>query len=115
MIFFSYRTELASHGIKSLETPKLPDVNLTLPKLKGDNIEEHFLNIAKEQAGPYQELIASIVNSQLPEMPKVNFKSSFTESSVKFYYFRPGHLHLAGHATIERKVHTLFLTLMKMP
>lgn len=51
----------------------MPDVDLTLPKLKGDNIEEHFLNIAKDQVEPYQKLIESIVMSAIPEMPKVRF------------------------------------------
>lgn len=67
-----YRKELERHGIKNLETPQTKDVDLTLPSFKGDTIEEHFLNIAKQQVEPYQKLIESIVNAELPEMPKVS-------------------------------------------
>lgn len=59
------------HGIKSLETTTLPEVTLTLPKLKGDSIEDHFMQIAKEQARPYQQLVQSIIKAELPEKPKV--------------------------------------------
>jgi len=65
-----YRQELAKHGITNLKTQLLPDVDLTLPKLKGSNIEEHFHNIATEQVEPYQQLIAAIINAKLPEKPK---------------------------------------------
>lgn len=71
-IELSYRKELERHGIKSLETPQSKDVDLTLPKLRGNTIEDHFHNIAKEQAEPYQKLISSIVTATLPEMPKVS-------------------------------------------
>lgn len=66
-----YRKELASHGINDLETPLLPDVELKIPKLSGSNIEEHFYMIAKEQVESYQELVKSIINADIPEMPKV--------------------------------------------
>lgn len=75
------------HGIASLDTPKSEGVDLTLPKLKGDNIEEHFYNIAKEQAEPYQKLISSIITSELPQMPKViklSFNSKLTLHHVHF-------------------------------
>lgn len=49
----------------------MDEVNLKLPKLSGENIEEHFRIIANEQVEPYQKLISSIVNAELPEMPKV--------------------------------------------
>jgi DNA polymerase gamma 1 len=51
----------------------MPDVDLKLPRLKGNDIEEHFLNIAKDQVAPYQKLIASVVAAEIPEMPKVRF------------------------------------------
>jgi DNA polymerase gamma 1 len=68
---FSYREELARHGIKDLEIPLIDEVDLKLPKLKGNNIEEHFNFIAKEQAAPYQNLISSLIKSELPPLPKV--------------------------------------------
>lgn len=66
-----YRNDLFRHGIQSLETTQLPDVELKLPALKGNNIEEHFFNIAQEQVDPYKKLITSLVASNIPEMPKV--------------------------------------------
>lgn len=51
----------------------MEDVDIKLPNLKGDSIEEHFYSIAKEQVEPYQKLISSIVNAQLSKMPKVFF------------------------------------------
>lgn len=68
----SYRQELSRHGIKDLETPLMQEVDLILPKLKGRNIEEHFNLIAKEQIEPYQELIAELIKSSIPKLPKVN-------------------------------------------
>lgn len=59
------------HGIKSLDNTKSIEVNLKLPKLKGKNIEEHFYNIAQEQVQSYELLIKSIVNTPIPEIPKV--------------------------------------------
>lgn len=50
----------------------MENVNLTLPKLKGENIEEHFYKIAKQQIEPYEKLIATIVNSKIPKMPEVS-------------------------------------------
>lgn len=67
-----YRKELVSHGINNLETPILPDVDLKLPKLMGNNIEEHFFNIAKKQVQEYEILIKNILLAQVPQMPKVS-------------------------------------------
>lgn len=84
-IIFRYRKELDKHGIKSLETAKLPEVSLTLPKLKGDSIEDHFLQIAKEQAKPYQQLVQSIIGAELPEMPKV-VKMIMKDIHIELFY-----------------------------
>lgn len=83
--YFRYRKELDRHGIKSLETPKQEDVGLILPKLAGDNIEEHFLNIAKQQVEPYQKLISSIVTAEIPEMPKVILSLPLHSVSYNLY------------------------------
>lgn len=82
-LFHRYRRELERHGIKNLETPQMDDVALKLPKLKGDNIEEHFFNISQQQVEPYQLLIDSIVKSDLPEMPKVR-SIEVVQQLVKF-------------------------------
>ncbi|CRK99798.1 CLUMA_CG013106, isoform A [Clunio marinus] len=76
-----YRKELERHGIKNIENVQVEDVKLNLPKLRGENIEEHFQIIAKEQVEPYQKLVSQIVNSTLPEMPK---EWSFTPGWTRY-------------------------------
>jgi DNA polymerase gamma 1 len=49
----------------------LPEVDLTLPKLSGKNIEEHFYNIAKQQVESFQNLIDSLLVAEIPKMPEV--------------------------------------------
>lgn len=71
LFFYRYRLDLQKHGIKSLDNTKSIEVNLKLPKLEGKNIEEHFFNIAQQQVQSYELLIKSIVNTPLPEIPKV--------------------------------------------
>jgi DNA polymerase gamma 1 len=61
--------DLMRHNIKS-DVPKLDDVVLKLPKLRGQNIEEHFLAIAEDQSRPYMNLVVSLLD-QLPVRPKV--------------------------------------------
>ncbi|CAK8675646.1 unnamed protein product [Clavelina lepadiformis] len=52
------------------EPEKLPDLNFKLPEIKGKNINEHFENIAKEQASSYALALHSFLSSNLPKMPK---------------------------------------------
>lgn len=61
-------SNMKKYGIKIGESPKLEDVILKLPNLKGKTIEEHFHNIAKEQCRPYEELINSLLY-EIPKMP----------------------------------------------
>lgn len=70
-VFFRYHNELKKHGITVGESVVLPDVDLRLPPLKGDNVVEHFNNIAAEQISPYKELVASLMNAKIPEMPQI--------------------------------------------
>lgn len=55
----------------------MDDVSLKLPALIGDNIEEHFHNIAKQQVEPYQKLIRSIVDAKIPAMPEVSWAMKY--------------------------------------
>ena len=48
----------------------LPEVDLELPHLFGNNIDEHFRIIATEMAKPYTKLAEQLVNSRPPEVPK---------------------------------------------
>ncbi|XP_016944995.3 DNA polymerase subunit gamma-1, mitochondrial [Drosophila suzukii] len=66
-----YKDELRRHGVDIESCAPVPDVQLKLPTLRGANIEEHFLNIAKEQVQAYEELLLPLVQCQeLPKRPK---------------------------------------------
>ncbi len=47
----------------------LYDGPLPLPDLKGEDLQEHFANIAKEQVGAYKELADEFASAKLPELP----------------------------------------------
>ncbi|XP_073985436.1 DNA polymerase gamma, catalytic subunit tam isoform X2 [Rhodnius prolixus] len=46
------------------------EIDITLPKLAGNNVEEHFWNIGNEQAGPYKELVLEFIKQGIPKAPK---------------------------------------------
>ncbi|KAH9638836.1 hypothetical protein HF086_012789 [Spodoptera exigua] len=54
----------------------LPDVQLKLPKLEGNDVVEHFYNIGEQQSAPYRELLKRLANCELPPMPKKWSKTS---------------------------------------
>lgn len=65
------KNDLKRHGIDINSTEYLEDVELKLPDIKGGNIEEHFLEIGKEQIEPYMELLTPLVRLKLlPSKPK---------------------------------------------
>lgn len=67
----AYTAELLRHGIDVASISPMPDVKLKLPPLRGKNIEEHFLAIAKEQVAPYKTLLQALVAcKELPAKPK---------------------------------------------
>lgn len=53
-------------------SPRFNDVHLVLPELKGENIEEHFYQIGKQQSEPYKNLAMSLVTNPAPKMPEVS-------------------------------------------
>lgn len=63
------KKNLAIYGINVENATRLPDVNLKIPPLEGNNIEEHFYNIGKAQAKPYLKIINQIIEN-IPEVPK---------------------------------------------
>lgn len=66
-----YNAELKRHGIDVDSTTSMPDVELKLPPLRGNNIEEHFHSIAKEQVAPYESLLHPLVECEkLPAKPQ---------------------------------------------
>ncbi|XP_078047794.1 DNA polymerase gamma, catalytic subunit tam [Augochlora pura] len=64
----SLKDNLNSYGINTEDATRYPNVNLKLPPLEGNDIEEHFYNIAKEQIEPYLAIINDIMK-HIPKMP----------------------------------------------
>lgn len=48
----------------------LPDVDLSLPPLKGENLDAHFRNIAIEQSAEYFDALVELSTSELPRKPE---------------------------------------------
>ncbi|XP_037959591.1 DNA polymerase subunit gamma-1, mitochondrial [Teleopsis dalmanni] len=63
-----YLSEFKRHGIEIENTERLEDVQIKLPPLRGNNIEDHFYTIAEEQVAPYKSLLMPLV--QCAELPK---------------------------------------------
>ncbi|KAE8618193.1 hypothetical protein XENTR_v10009308 [Xenopus tropicalis] len=61
---------LKSHELWGQETSTVPDIELQLPKLYGNDIEEHFQILAQKQSLPYLEAANDLLNCQLPTMPQ---------------------------------------------
>ncbi len=64
------QNHLYRFGLWGKSTTESPNVNLQLPNLHGQNIDEHFRHIAKEQAKPYLSLIQELVTEKVPRLPK---------------------------------------------
>ena len=62
---------LTRHNLLSGSPTILPDVNLQLPKLIGEDIDDHFRCIAQKQIAGYASLLNSLQSlSSLPPKPK---------------------------------------------
>lgn len=61
--------ELARHGLSDKKVSLLEDVQLQLPSLYGNNINDHFYQIASQQLEPYMKLINNMLGAQLPPSP----------------------------------------------
>ncbi|XP_058127689.1 DNA polymerase subunit gamma-1, mitochondrial [Anopheles ziemanni] len=64
----SLRDELLRHGLDVSRPVVLPEVDLTLPPLRGANIEEHFWSIAEEQCEPFLRAIETLPE-EVPNTP----------------------------------------------
>lgn len=60
---------LQRHDLWGKETSTLPDVNLQLPRMYGDNIDEHFRLLAQKQSLPYLEAADELLRCELPPVP----------------------------------------------
>ncbi|XP_010138021.1 PREDICTED: DNA polymerase subunit gamma-1, partial [Buceros rhinoceros silvestris] len=57
---------LQHHDLWGKETSTLPDVDLQLPRMYGDNIDEHFRLLAQKQSLPYLEAANDLLQCELP-------------------------------------------------
>uniref|UniRef100_U3I9P8 DNA polymerase subunit gamma-1 n=1 Tax=Anas platyrhynchos platyrhynchos TaxID=8840 RepID=U3I9P8_ANAPP len=60
---------LQRHELWGKETSALPDVELRLPRMYGDNIDEHFRLLAQKQSLPYLEAAEELLRCRLPPAP----------------------------------------------
>ncbi|OAD61214.1 DNA polymerase subunit gamma-1, mitochondrial [Eufriesea mexicana] len=76
----SIKNNLSLYGIKTEDASRLPEVNIKLPPLEGDDIEQHFYNIGNAQIKPYIKLIKNIMKD-IPQMPN---KWMFNEGWTRY-------------------------------
>ncbi|XP_061629170.1 DNA polymerase subunit gamma-1 isoform X3 [Phyllopteryx taeniolatus] len=61
---------LQKHQLLGKETSLLHEVELKLPKMYGNNIDEHFRVLAQKQSLPYLEAAAELQRAELPPTPQ---------------------------------------------
>lgn len=61
---------LQRHDLWGKETSTLPDVDLRLPRMYGNNIDEHFRLLAQKQSLPYLEAANALLRCELPPVPE---------------------------------------------
>ena len=60
---------LSDFGLYGEKTGILPDIDFAIPELVGNNINEHFMNIAEQQSAAYVKSLQNLINGDLPAMP----------------------------------------------
>ena len=73
---------LSHHGVQigGHMTSLLHDVDITLPPLQGNNLNDHFLSIAQSQLDPYLSLINCLIEQDLPSLPtRWNYNVGWTQ------------------------------------
>ncbi|XP_062246286.1 DNA polymerase subunit gamma-1 [Platichthys flesus] len=61
---------LQKHQLWGKETSLLPDVELKLAQMFGENVDEHFRILAQNQSLPYLEAANELQQAELPPMPQ---------------------------------------------
>ncbi|XP_015431348.1 PREDICTED: LOW QUALITY PROTEIN: DNA polymerase subunit gamma-1, mitochondrial [Dufourea novaeangliae] len=64
----SIKHNLSLYGIQTKDASRLPNVDIKLPPLEGNDIEQHFYNIGEAQVKPYVTIIKETLKS-IPKMP----------------------------------------------
>ncbi|XP_064607817.1 DNA polymerase subunit gamma-1-like [Liolophura sinensis] len=73
------RNVLKQHDLWGKETNTLPEVDIKLPKLYGENIDDHFRHLASTQTAEYRQLGDSLSVTDLPPLPKTwKFQKGWT-------------------------------------
>ncbi len=73
------KEHLTAHNLWGRPTPTLPDVDLQLPHLMGDDLSQHFERIAELQCGGYREKLLTLITHEIPTMPSTwNFAPGWT-------------------------------------
>ena len=74
------KQHLLEQGLLGKPGTVLPDINVQLPELQGDNIDQHFRAIANELNKPYLDLALELSKASLPPMPtEWCFQSGWTQ------------------------------------
>nr|SVE87207.1 EOG090X00SQ [Daphnia similis] len=74
---------LSIHKLHGKLVCSLPDIDLKLPGLQGQNIAEHFKRIADKQCGNYLMKLLDFLSHGIPDIPNVwNFSPGWTKYSI---------------------------------
>ncbi|XP_077988587.1 DNA polymerase subunit gamma-1-like [Glandiceps talaboti] len=60
---------LEKHNLWGKQSSVIPEIDFKLPELYGNNIDEHFRFLAKQQSEEYLKLAEKLAQAELPEMP----------------------------------------------
>lgn len=63
-------THLKKHKLWGKEASLLHDVELKIPNMYGENIDDHFCKLAQKQTLPYLEAAGQLQQAPLPDMPQ---------------------------------------------
>lgn len=61
-----FANDLSRHGLKMNTSPRFEDIDLKLPKMHGQSIEDHFQYIAEQQCKSYRSLIKTLMTDPSP-------------------------------------------------
>lgn len=63
------KEHLQAHGLWNKTPTVIPNVELMLPELEGNDLDQHFRNIAEDQCSQYKELLSTLMEG-VPNPPK---------------------------------------------
>ena len=63
------KDHLQDNDLSAKGAAVLPEISFDMPRLRGNNIREHFLAIGQNTAEPYLSMAKDFVDAELPEIP----------------------------------------------